>query len=139
MFGKVFIHNSVLFLLLVGISTGFDQTCNTCDQIDFNVEQAVHDRFLDDGRNLTTKIVQSDTECFVECSLDCRCLSFSVCGKSCQLNAGNRKLAKNSLRRKPECRYYDFPSFEVSSSKNKSKSATISFIHISEHTYFLLV
>ena len=124
MTGNVFTHNSVLFLFLVQSFADFDQSCNTCGQIDFNVEQAVHGRFLDDGRMLTTKIVKSDAECFLECSLDCRCLSFNVCGKSCQLNAGSRKLAKNSLRRKPGCHYYDFPPSEVSSSKNKSKSTT---------------
>ena len=94
-------------------------TCNTCGQIDFNIEQGVQDRFLDDGRKQATKIVKSDSECFVECSLDCRCMSFSVCENSCQLNARSRTLVKNSLRHKPGCRYYDFRPFEVSSSSSK--------------------
>jgi hypothetical protein len=66
------------------------------------------------------KIVKSDSECFgVECSLDCRCMSFSVCENSCQLNARSRTLVKNSLRHKPGCRYYDFRPFVVSSSSSK--------------------
>ena len=103
----------VFFLFLVKVLTGFDQTCNTCGQIDFSVEQAVQDRFLDDGRTLATKIVKTDAECFGECSLDCRCMSFSVCGKFCHLSAGSRTLVKNSLQHRPGCRYYDFPPFEV--------------------------
>jgi hypothetical protein len=47
--------------------------------------------------------VKSDSECFVECSVDCRCMSFGVCENSCQLNAGSRKLVKNSLRHKAGC------------------------------------
>ena len=122
MFGNIFTHSSVFFSILVQSLAGFHQTCNTCGQIDFNVEQGVQDRFLDDGRNLATTIVKSDSECFVECSLDCRCISFSVCENSCQLSARSRQLVKISLRHKPGCRYYDFPQFEVSPSLSKKKS-----------------
>ena len=105
----------VIFLkIFLKISTGFDQTCDTCGRVEFSIKQAIQDRFLnDDGRILATKIVKSDTECFGECALDCRCISFSVCDQSCHLSAGSRKLAKNALRQKLGCRYYDFPSFEV--------------------------
>ena len=118
MYGNIFTHNSVWCFILVQNLAGFDQTCNICRQIDFNVEQGEQDGFLHDGRNLATKFVKSDSECFVECSLDCRCMSFSVCENSCQLNAGSRQLVKNSLRHKPGCRYYDFPPFEVSPSSS---------------------
>ena len=104
---------SVWFVIFLEISTGFDQTCDTCGRIGFNIQQAIQDRFLNDGRILAAKIVKSDTECFGECALDCRCISFSVCDQSCHLSAGSRKLAKNALRQKLGCRYYDFPSFEV--------------------------
>ena len=125
MFGSIFTHSSVLFSILVQSLAGFHQTCNNCGEIDFNVEQGVQDRFLDDGRKLMTKIVKSDSECFVECSVDCRCMSFSVCENSCQLNAGSRTLAKNLLRHKPGCSYYDFPPFEVSLSSYKKCDAGV--------------
>jgi hypothetical protein len=122
MFGNIFTHSSVWFFVFVQNLAGFHQTCNTCGQIDFNVKQGVQGRYLDDGRKLATKIVKSDSKCFVGCSLDCHCMSFSVCDNSCQLNAGSRTLVKNSLRHKSGCRYYDFPPFEVSSSSSKEKS-----------------
>jgi hypothetical protein len=122
MFGNICTHSSVLFFLLVQILASFHQTCNNCGQIDFNVEQGVQARFLHDGRKLATKIVKSDSECLVECSLDCRCMSCSVCENSCELNAGSRTLVKNSLRHKPGCSYYDFPPFEVSLSSYQEKS-----------------
>ena len=108
-----FILGSVYFLVGQNFLTR-GQTCNPCGLAHFNIEQAVQDSFLvDEGRNLAAKIVQSDSECFAECSLDFRCMSFSVCENLCQLNAGSRYLVKNSLRPRPGCRYYDFYSFEV--------------------------
>jgi hypothetical protein len=124
MLGNIFTYNSVLYFLLMQNLAGLDQTCNTCGQIYFNVEQGVQDRFLHDGGNLATKIVKSDSECFVECSFDCRCMSFTVCENSCQLNAGSRKLVKKSLRHKSGCRYYDFPPFKVSPSSYQEKFDT---------------
>ena len=90
-----------------------DRVCNNCNKLAFSVKWGVEDRVLDDDRELKNNTVKSDTECFVECSLDCRCMSFSVCGSSCHLNARSRNLIRGSLLRKPGCRYYDFPAFEV--------------------------
>jgi hypothetical protein len=128
MFWNISTYDCLLLFLLLGILTGFDEACNTCGLIDFNVEQAVHDRFLNDGRILAIKIVKSDSECFEECSADCRCMSFSVCGRSCRLNAGSRMLVKNALRRNPGCRYYDFPPFEVKFKTNSKCICVIIFI-----------
>ena len=125
---------SVWFVIMVEISTGSGQACDTCGRIDFNVEQAMQDRFLNDGRTLATKTLKSDTECFEECSLDCRCMSFSVCGQSCHLSAGSRMLVKNSLRHRPGCRYYDFPSFEVKIAQHKLYFFSFFFSKLIWHT-----
>ncbi|XP_028410331.1 uncharacterized protein LOC114532941 [Dendronephthya gigantea] len=109
---NVFERSLVLLILLVQGLVGADKTCNACGQIPFHVEQGIAGRYLDDGRNLKVQSVNTHSECFSECSFDCRCMSFTVCGKSCYLNAGSRKLAKNSLLLRPGCRYYDFPVFE---------------------------
>lgn len=110
---------SLVILILLGQSlVGSDQTCNACGQIPFNVKQGMRGGFLDDGRNLKIPSVSTHSECFAECSFDCRCMSFTVCGGLCYLNAGSRKLAKNSLLLRPGCSYYDFPGFKVSQSYN---------------------
>lgn len=116
MLGKLFIHFlSVLVVLkLAHLSRTFQQHCNSCTRIEFNVKDGVPDKIFPADRVYEMKAVQSITECFVECSLDCRCMSFSVCGMSCHLNSGNQNLTRSPLVHKPGCRYYDFPSPKVS-------------------------
>lgn len=100
-------------LFFTQISTVVSSTCTFSTQRKFNVKDGVQDRILENKMMFKTTKVDVDPQCFSECSNDCRCLSFNVCGQICQLNAGKRLLGRNSLRVKPGCRYYDLPEEKV--------------------------
>ena len=100
-------------VIIVQCSQDPARVCNKCSKLLFNVKWGLENSILDDGRELKNMTIRSDTECFAECALDCRCMSFSICGNSCHLNAGSRSLGRGSLFYKSGCRYYDFPAFEV--------------------------
>ena len=101
------------FILICQRPVVFGKTCGSCTRMTFSVKDVLNDRALEDNRRLKDTIVEHDSQCFTQCSHNCQCLSFNICGKTCQLNAANKFLAKNSLRVKPGCRYYDFPISEV--------------------------
>ena len=115
MVGKLFTRTNLtsVILFVVQCLTAVYRMCSGCNQIVFSIQQGLQDRILEDSRDLKSVIVKSDTECFVECVFDCRCMSFTVCRNSCHLSAGSRNLVRGSLRRKLGCRYYDFLAFEV--------------------------
>ena len=96
-----------LFIILEW-PAAFAKTCSSCNQINFNVKNGVRD-----DKRLKNKIVENDSQCFYECYKDCKCLSFNVCGKTCQLNRANKLSAKTSFQVKGGCRYYDVPVAEV--------------------------
>ena len=105
---------SVTFIvIIVQCSQDPVRICSKCNKLFFNVKWGLENSILDDGRELKNITIRSDAECFAECSLDCRCMSFSVCGSSCHLNGGSRNLVRGSLFHKSGCRYFDFPAFEV--------------------------
>ena len=100
-------------VIIVQCSQDPVRVCNKCSKLVFNVKWGLENSILDDGGELQNMTIRSDAECFAECSFDCRCMSFSVCGDTCHLNAGSRNLVRGSLFYKSGCRYYDFPAFEV--------------------------
>ena len=114
---KMTLFSCMYFLSLFMIlqrPAAFEKTCSSCNRINFNVKNGVRDRALGDDRRLKNTMVENDSQCFYECYKDCKCLSFNVCGKTCQLNRANKLSAKTSFQVKDGCRYYDFPAAEVS-------------------------
>ena len=100
-------------LFFTQTSMAVSTTCTSSTRREFSVKDGVKDRRLEDKTMFKTTKVDMDSQCFSECSNDCRCLSFNVCGQICQLNAGTRILGRNSLRVRHGCRYYDLPQEKV--------------------------
>ena len=104
----------LFFSMIFQLPGALAKTCaGSCSRMSFNVKNVIRDRALEGDRRLKNMVVENDPQCFSECSKDCKCLSFNVCGKTCQLNQANRMLARNSFRVKVGCRYYDMPIAKV--------------------------
>ena len=52
--------------------------------------------------------------CFLQCTKDCRCLSFNVCGNQCQLNDFAKEVGFSELEVRRECTYYQIANTKVS-------------------------
>ena len=89
-------------------------SCPTCSSSSFNIKDGIKDRTLEGRVVKALTIDDYHSECFLKCSLDCRCLSFNVCGKQCQLNADRQDMKNNSLKIRRGCAHYDFPRTIVS-------------------------
>ena len=98
-------------LVLIAVLTVFEDNskCSSsfCSNNHFHIKDGVDDRILEDRIFKTIKIRDYRSECFVHCTMDCRCLSFNVYDQQCQLNADKKDMKNNSLKIKHGCSYYD--------------------------------
>ena len=94
----------IFFLMLLTEGNGKSSACSTDA---FHIKDGIAERALV-GRTFKNSTIDGwHSECFLECTMDCRCLSFVVCGKQCQLNADKKEMRNNSLEIKKGCTYYD--------------------------------
>ena len=115
MLGRTKIEEFVKILLsLILCRCSFvNGSCASCSQISFNIKNGMNNRVLEDNGKLKETTVKNDVECFQNCYMDCRCTSFNVCGKICELNERNKFLLPNAVRIRRGCIHYAFPALQV--------------------------
>ena len=80
----------------------------SCSSDSFYIEDFVNDHSLGTRTFATSTMVEDgNTDCFLKCTKNCKCLSFNICGRQCQINADRKEMKNNSLTMKYGCIYYD--------------------------------
>ena len=98
---------------LVLVIAKFDMSYSTCSSYSFHVKNGVKGRALDTRIFMTSNIHEFPNECFNKCTENCRCLSFNVCGKQCQLNTDKNDMKSVNLKVKKGCSYYNLQGSQV--------------------------
>ena len=106
--------NLIFIVILVFIARNGKCLSSTCSTNTFHMDDGVADRTLEGRIIKNSTVVVWHSECFLECAMDCRCLSFVVCGKQCTLNADQKEMRNNKLESKKGCTYYEFRQEQVS-------------------------
>ncbi len=80
-----------------------DCTCKLTPQVKIADGKKENKRM--EGLAVINTTVGTAMECFANCVENCQCKSINVCGKTCQLNAGNQE--DKSLSDSSDCTYYE--------------------------------